>query len=225
MIKPIKDTTSFMGSHQGMHKTPEIYQSVAKAPVKTQPAPNVVSQVQATSQKGGFFHNLKVGFMNFAKGFNNVKNTTTGFLKGVREGLCAGVVVGTIGANLIKSKQDILKTMQDKGVDAKNLHLGKLAFNTIKGTISDTATTAWKAIKHIPDIYNKAPKDNLQLITGLPKKFVNYMREKGSDKLVVLSSVIALGVVALRTIQGKINANRANANIDHSLNEGHIPTK
>ncbi|MBR2069064.1 MAG: hypothetical protein IJ877_04795 [Candidatus Gastranaerophilales bacterium] len=61
-------------------------------------------------------------------------------------------------------------------------------------------------------------KGTLGDIGQLPVKFYKYM---GSKKLIALTAVVSAGFIALRTIQGKINANKANANIDHALNEGH----
>lgn len=223
MIQPIRQNISFQSANQGTHKTPEIYQSIAGNAHQTQPAPNVVAQaqneVQPQKNNGGFFHGIKRGFMRIAKGFNSVKNTTSGFVKGLKEGLVAGTLVGTVGANLIKAKKSVSDSMKAKGLEASSFPLARLTFKTITGTVSDVAGTAWKFIKHIPDLYNKAPKTNIKTIIGLPGKFIKYM---GNKKLIALSSAIAVGAVVLRTLQGKISANRANADIDHSLNEGHV---
>ena len=243
MIQPIKQSVSFKAGNQGMQKTPDIFKSVAQGTtqktsglnasagkVEVKPDINAVSENQTDIKPKKSFretvHGIKIGFMNIVKGFNNVKDTTSGFIKGVREGVTTAALVGTVGANLLKSKKSISESLKNKGVEAaeaaKNFPLGKLTFKTITGTVSDIAKTAGKVIKHIPDLYNKAPKDNLKTAVSLPGRFIKYM---GNKKLIALSSVIAAGIIALRTLQGKISANRANANIDHSLNEGHIALK
>ena len=218
MIRPIKQqSTNFKGAHQGMYKTPEVYQSVAKAVSKTQPAPNITTNAQVEAKpSGNIFQRAKHSVMNVAKGFNNVKNTTSGFIKGIKEGVVAGTIVGTVGKNLLNAK----KTIEAEAAQSdKGFRLGKFAFKTVSGTISDIGSTALKAVKRLPDLYTKAPKNNLKAVKDLPNKFIKYM---GSKKLTAVAAAVAVGAVALRTLQGKINANRANANIDHSLNEGHI---
>ena len=209
MINSIKQDLSFKGQ-----TIPPVYQNVAKSSSVPSFAPATVleSNVQPeTTQKPK--KSLRTGIINLAKGFNNITNTSGGAIRGAIEGISAGVLVGTIGKNIIQSKNDI--------------------FKTIKGTITDVGRAAIGIIKFIPSILTKAPIENLKNIADLPARFVKYMlnKPKGmpaakSNKILVgLTAAIALGFIAFRTIEGKIAANKKNANIDHALNEGHLPTK
>ena len=208
MIQPIKQSLAFQGS-----EIPPVYQSVAKTQpfYATQPRPEMQGEPE---QKEGFFKRVKRGFMNFLKGFNNVKNTGSGFVRGAVEGIAASVVIGTVGKNIIESKNDI--------------------FKTLKGVVIDVGNAALGVIKFIPSIITKAPIENLKNIIDLPAKFVKYMlgnpqegvkAAKSNKFLVAIAAISALAILAYRTVQGKIAANKENANIDHALNEGHLSTK
>ena len=235
MIQPIKENLAFSGERQ----MPSVYASIAKAPViqplnvqqepdkleikmpehKIESEQQVQPEVKVKEKKtlGQRFNSAKLGFMNIVKDFNNVKNVGSGFLTGAAEGVTAGALVATVGKNLAKAK-----ALVPKDTLPENYPYIKTTFKTIGGTISDILSTVFKVIKHLPDIYTKAPRENLKTALSLPGKFINYI---GDKKLIAISALIALGFIAFRTIQGKIHANRENASLDHSLNEGHVPTK
>ncbi|MBQ8476088.1 hypothetical protein IJ531_03400 [bacterium] len=198
MIQPIKSNISFQG-------TPSAFDKVAKQPAAATaaaPQPQTVTEPETQKKKGGIrqgFHNAKVGVMNFLKGFNNIKDTTAGAIRGIAEGAAATAIIGTVGHNFIKSERKIGKT--------------------ITGTIGDVFKLPVNFCKYIGN--SKLLKDiagTIGDIFKLPGKFYKYM---GSGKLIALTAVISAGIIAFRTIQGKINANKANADIDHALNEGH----
>ncbi len=197
MIQPIKQSLAFQG------QVPELYQSVAKtqSQTATQPKPEIQGKPE---NKEGFLKRTKRGFMNFLKGYNNVKNTTSGAARGAVEGLVAGSLVGVFGYNYKQNQGEF--------------------FKTIGGTIKGIAKEAWKFIKNIPSaITTRSPLNTVT--TVLKEPFKQMKKLKGNPATIAASAVIALGILTFRTFQGKIRANRANANIDHSLNEGHLSTK
>ena len=225
MIKPIKQNLAFGGM-----SVPQIYQNVAKTSSAYVPQPQIQTveeQPEQKKQNGSIFHRAKIGVMNFIKGFNNIKDTASGIFKGVAEGIASGVAIGTIGANIVKSKNKILKS----GATAENYPLGKLALNVIGGTIADVAKSIWGAVKFIPKLFSSSKSEIMDTIKNIPSKFIKYLSNptklpgKNSNKLIILSTVVALGCIAYRAIEGKIKANKKNADIDHALNEGHMPTK
>lgn len=197
MIQPIKQSLAFQG------QVPELYQSVAKtqSQTATQPKPEIQGKPE---NKEGFLKRTKRGFMNFLKGYNNVKNTASGAARGAVEGLVAGSLVGVFGYNYKQNQGEF--------------------FKTIGGTIKGIAKEAWKFIKNIPSaITTRSPLNTVT--TVLKEPFKQMKKLKGNPATIAASAVIALGILTFRTFQGKIRANRANANIDHSLNEGHLSTK
>lgn len=219
MIQPIKQNIAF-----GAQQVPQVYQNVAQS----KPA-NLQSSSQANSRDKislkTTVHKSKLGFLNFLKGFNNVTNTTSGAIRGIGDGIVAGALIGTLGKNFIKSKNEISKNMEQTATDvaqaAKNFPVGKLILNTIGGAIKDVFGVAKKALVNL---YQKSPQANLKsLITNNPiKRFAKYV---GNKKLFAFATIVGLGIVAFRIAQGKIAANKKNSDLDHALNEGHIATK
>ncbi len=198
MIQPIKQSLAFQGT-----QVPELYQSVAKVQpsIQTQPKPEINSEPE---HKEGFFKRVKRGFMNFLKGVNNVKDTTSGAIRGAVEGLVAGSLVGVFGYNYKKT--------------------GGEFFKTIGGTVKDILAEAWKFIKNIPSaITTRSPLNTVT--TVLKEPFKQMKKLKGNYVTIIAAVAVAAGIFAYRTIQGKIKANRANSDIDHLLNEGHLSTK
>ena len=215
MINPIRQKISF-----GASNTPQIYQNVAKttssvAAKVQQPEPENKKSVTETVRSA------KNGLLNFFKGFNNVKDTTSGFIKGAKEGILTGALIGTIGANYIKSKEAITESLSE---NVKSFPVGRLMFKTVDGTIKDIFGLIKNAVLSIPKLYTQSPQANLkELFSKNPiSSFFKYMK---SSKLIAFTAVVAIAITAIRTIQGKINANSKNAELDHKLNEGHVPTK
>lgn len=135
------------------------------------------------------------------KNFNNVANTSQGALRGIAEGAVGAVVIGVLGKNIKNSE-------------------GKIA-STLTGITKDTGKGVAKAVKSIPSLLTKSPVQNLKSAVSLPKKFLtSYL--KGNKITAAAAGAIGLSIAALRTIQGKMNANLHNADIDHKTNRGHI---
>lgn len=153
---------------------------------------------------GKKLHNAKIAIMNFIKGFNNIKDTTTGVIKGAVEGVIAASVVGVFGKNL-------------KDHDSK-------LFGTLGGVITDVAKEAYKIIKNIPSVITKrSPLNTITTIIKEPFKLAGKL--KNCPGTIICATLVGLGFLAFRTIQGMIRANKANAKLDHALEEGHVPTK
>lgn len=134
------------------------------------------------------------------KQINNVTGTTNGLAKGVVEGAAITTVVGVMGKNIKNAKGQIAGTLSGIGKDC------------LDGAIA--------AVKFVPSIITKAPLDNAKTIAGLPVKF--YKSLKGNRLTALIATMAGVGVLAFRTVQGKMHANVNNANIDHNLNQGHL---
>ena len=144
---------------------------------------------------------LKERFLNTIKGFNNVTGTAAGFARGIIDGVIVTSLVCFIGKNIKDAEGNIGKTIQ--------------------GMIKDTG----KAIKHvvtqsIPKIITKAPIDNIKSLKDAPGKFYKeYLG--GNKKIGIIATAIGVAALALRTLQGKLNANKKNADLDHYTNTKH----
>ena len=199
MIKPIKQNLVFGAS------TPQLYQNVAKtrsaSSIQTQSQPQKAEENKSLGEK---IRNTKRGFLNFVKGFNDVKDTTTGAVRGIVDGLIGASIVGVFGKNL---KQ----------------HDGKF-FETLGGVVKDVSSEACKVIRNIPSIITKRSPLNT-VTTALKEPFKLAKKLKGNPWTIAAACATGAGIFAYRTIQGKITANKKNANLDHAVNEGHIPTK
>lgn len=150
-------------------------------------------QAKETPKKNKVFN----GVIDAIKGFNNVTNTTQGVVRGVVEGSIATAAVGIIGKNVKKSG-------------------GKIA-GTLGGSLKDTFKLLGKAVKSIPSLLTKAPLENIQKLSSLPKDFYKkYL--KGNKIAGFVATIAGVGILALRTIQGKFKANSKNADIDHNVN-------
>jgi len=243
MIESIKQNIAF-----GTTTSSQLYSNVTKSNLnntpKPQPAPVIAAEEQPKENKktfGQFMHNIKLKTINFYKGFNNIKDTTMGALKGAVEGAATAVVFGTFGSNLAKSKKEIAQNLKEAasnaaqaasseaknaGKNLENYPLGKLVFKTVSGTISDVFNSIGDGIKYIPKILNQDLKTTFKDIGKLPGKFIKYMdKSTGSKKLTILTAALGGALIVYKAVQGKIKANKKNANIDHALNEGHVSTK
>lgn len=152
------------------------------------------------------YQNVKKGIVGFFKGVNNVTNVASGVTRGIAEGAAATAVVGVAG-KAIKGAKDSqgLKVISDIAVS----------------TVKDFAIGAWETIKFIPSILTKSPIDNIKTVSSLPKKFYGtYL--KNNKTVAIVATAVGLGVLAFRTIQGKVNANEKNADLEHKTNLGHV---
>ena len=209
MIQPIKQNMTF-----GANSTAELYNNVTMT--RKAPEPNIQDTIQIEENKdlnpqieekkniGEKYNSAKYGLMNFFKGFNKIKDTTTGFTRGLVEGTIAASLVGVLGKNLKE-------------------HDGKF-FASIAGSLKDIASEACKIIKNIPSVITKRPPLNT-VTTIIKEPFKQAKKLKGNPWAIVAALSVGLGFVAYRTIEGRIIANQKNANLDHALEEGHIPTK
>lgn len=144
---------------------------------------------------------IKHKLLNLFKGFNNVSDTTKGAVKGVAFGSIAAAGVGVVGKSIKDAEGKIAGTLAN---------IGKDAFAGIKGVVT-----------FIPKLITKAPIDNAKdLITLVPRFFTRYL--KGHKGIAALSALTAAGVIAFNVVQGKIKANKKNADLDHKLNHGHV---
>ncbi|MBQ4647096.1 MAG: hypothetical protein IJB79_07080 [Candidatus Gastranaerophilales bacterium] len=167
------------------------------------------------------YNKAKKGVTDIFKGVNTITNVGTGIIRGAVDGVALTATAGVIGKAISETK------------DMQGL---KVLSHIIGQTIGDFAKGAWKAIKFIPSIITKSPLENAKTILTLPKKFYGskavlngeeIVKEatgylKGNKKVAIAATAIGLCALAFRTIQGKINANDKNADIDHKTNQGHV---
>ena len=199
MIKPIKQNLTF-GTTQS---SANLYSNVTQ--FQKTPEPVVENNEKPNKSFTESVHSAKRGITNIIKGFNNVTNTSSGIIRGVVDGICTAALVGTFAKNL-------------KEHDSK-------FFQTIGGTIKDIVKETWKIVKLVPSfIIDVVKSDSLKTLLKEPSRLWND-NIKGNPKAGAAVILSGIAVFLLRTFQGKVNANRKNANLDHSLNEGHVPTK
>ena len=151
--------------------------------------------------------------------FNSAKKTVTNVLKKVNTtlnvgaGAVNGAVEGAVVAGVI-------------GVVGKNI---KNAQGQIGGTIKGIAKDAWSAVKVVPkavkNVWVNSPKENIknlfkETIPAGAKKVTAGLKKHNATAAIAVCT--GLAVFALRTIQGKINANTRNANLDHATKQGHV---
>lgn len=147
------------------------------------------------------FISLRDSAVGTVKDINDVTCTSAGIAKGVAGGTVGAVAVGVLGKNIKLSNGDIT--------------------GTIKGVAKDVTTSAAKAFKFVPQLLTKSPVKNIEIAAGMPKKFFGtYL--KGHKVTAALALAVGFGIAAFKTIQGKLNGNLKNANVDHRLNRGHI---
>ena len=155
----------------------------------------------------------------FAQTCESAKKTVTDVFKkantvlSVGAGATHGVVEGAVVAGLI-------------GVVGKNI---KNAQGQIGGTIKGLAKDALAVVKVVPKtikaVWANSPKENLgklfkEVIPSTAKKVGSGLKKHNATAAIAVCA--GLAIFALRTIQGKVNANSRNANIDHSTNQGHV---
>ena len=213
MIEPVKlnANVQFKGElDNAVNEQPkqELSNNLNEANLEKTPKTDVVevqdnsqAQVAEKTSLKEKFNNFKKATTGILKDFNTVTNTSGGFIRGIADGAIIGSVVGLIGKNI-------------KNADGKIL-------GTLKGIGSDCWSGLGKAVKSLPKVWTQAPKDNIKGILSLPSKYyTQYL--KGNKVIGALATVAGVGVLALRTVQGKMTANMKNANVDHATNLGHV---
>lgn len=180
---------------QGAQQKEVTNQAVQQKEVAVSEQPKKKFSISETYQKG------KKNVINFFKGVNNVTNVASGVARGAVEGIATTAVVGTIA----------------KACKEQEFHI----FRTTGQIVKDGFDALIGAIKFVPDVLTKSPIDNIKTISSLPGKFYKeYL--KGHAGIAAAATVIGLAVLAFRAIQGKINANEKNADLDHKTNLGHV---
>ncbi len=196
MIKPIKNSISFGNFKEFQNSLKQGGNYAPKMNGKVNEA--AVQTAQTTPKKLTF----KQRVLNVFKGFNRVTGVASGAARGVADGVILAGSVGFIGRNIKRANGNIGKTITGMFNDA-----GKI----IKTVFSH---------KPITSLITKAPIENLKTLKSIPAKF--YKSCMKGNKLTSLAVVgTFLGAVAFRTIQGKLIANKKNADIDHYTNNKH----
>ena len=111
------------------------------------------------------YEKAKKGTVDVFKNINNVTSVSEGMVKGAIEG---GIVAAGFGI--------LAKNLQESD--------GQL-FGMLKGTISDCAHGAKKAICFLPKVITESPLENIKTIAKLPGKFTkNYLSSMINSNLI-----------------------------------------
>jgi len=150
------------------------------------------------------YSKAKRGVTNTIKGFNNITNIGGGLVKGVTQGGIAAATIAVVGKNI-------------KNADGK-------IWGTVKGIGKDLGGACWTALKAIPCIITKSPLDNIKSLASASKNGAKAVWNGiGKHKLTsAIAGVSALAIFAYKAIQGKVQANQKNADLDHKTNQGHV---
>ena len=202
MIKPIQFSSNSPFSAFDTNKTnikapePTVLNKTAEDTVQVANA-----QTEAAPKEKLTFETAKKKVFNVVKGFNTATGTTAGAIKGgIFGGLTLGAV-GIIGKNIKEAKSNI--------------------WQSFGGIVKDTGKVIGKAFGFIPSIITKSPLQNVKSLTSLPSKFYGkYL--KGHKATAAIATVAGLAVLGFNVVKGKVKANRKNADVDHSVNQGHI---
>ena len=197
MIKPIQNSVSFTGMQDFMAQTAS---KVSTEAPKAQVGENIAMNNQSAEEKPSF----KRGILGVIKNYNRARGTAMGVAKGLVDGVIGAGLVGYVGRNIRKSKES-------------NYNIGKV----IGGLVSDAFDGAkYFVTKTIPHIITKSPLENARNLLNTPREFYNKCL-KGSKGLTVLTALVFVGALAFRTIQGKMIANKRNAEVDHYTGYNH----
>ena len=202
MIKPIQFSSNSPFSAFDTNKTnikapePTVLNKTAEDTVQVANA-----QTEAAPKEKLTYETAKKKVFNVVKGFNTATGTTVGAIKGgIFGGLTLGAV-GIIGKNIKEAKSNI--------------------WQSFGGIVKDTGKVLAKAFGFIPSIITKSPLQNVKSLTSLPSKFYGkYL--KGHKATAAIATVAGLAVLGFNVVKGKVKANRKNADVDHSINQGHI---
>ncbi len=196
MIKPIKNSVSFSGNgFEAFQKSLKQGGTPAETIANNTPA---VQAVQEAPKKVS----LKEGILNIFKGYNQTTGVASGVVRGIADGAVLAGCVGFVGRNIKKA----------------NGNIG----GTIAGMFKDTGKIIRTVFEHKPitSLITKSPLENLKTLKSVPVKF--YKSCMKGNKLTSFAVVgTMLGAIAIRTLQGKLIANKKNADIDHYTNTKH----
>lgn len=224
MISPLKNTnyTTFKGNETSLNafknealgaQKPEL-KAILNEPSETfEKTTQEVSQQKPETQEvepkenklqtaKGTIHNIMNKGIAFMKGINNVSYTTQGIIKGVVAGGATMAGVAVLGKNFRQGEGKII--------------------NTATGIVKDTFKGLGKAIKSIPNLITKSPLENVKNIGNTPKRFYTGDYLKGAKGTKTLATLAGIGAFAASVVFARMNANMANADIDHKTNRGHI---
>ncbi|MBR1617204.1 hypothetical protein IJ670_03545 [bacterium] len=151
---------------------------------------------------------VRSGFLNFLKDVNEVKGTGQGAIRGVAEGAVLAGLTGLVGKSATDAKGHIGGTL--KNIAGDLLRIKK-----------DNNGVVWKFFGFFPKLITDSPLNNVKTILNQPSNFYkNYL--KGHKATAAVATVAGLTVAAARTLQGRLQANKANAEIDHfTTRRGH----
>ena len=196
MIKPI-NSASAVHFGNGLEK----YQEQVKANIEPEYNLVITPGSSAPKPRKGF----KESIADTYKSINNTTSIIGGAVKGLVEGVIIGGVFGVVAKN-IKDNRAVMKNVEDGAKEAVKQTSLK---DTAIGCIKDVANCAINILKTIPE-----------KIKDLPKKYSEYLG-KDSAKIKAAIAGIIIITTAVNIIKAKIQANRRNADIDHSLNIRH----
>lgn len=209
MISPIKQSNLNFGAEavntsvKFPFKDVKEYSSASEKNTQIYANAQAEPVVQKTSLSDKF-NRAKLTAVNALKSINTLFGVSGGMLGGVVKGAAVATGIGFIGKNIKDGQNSIT--------------------NTLKGMGSDVFNVGKNILKFIPAIVTKAPLDNIKNILKItPNFYTQYL--KGHKGIAAIATVAGIGVFALNTLKGKIKANRNNADVDHSVNTGHIKTK
>ena len=155
---------------------------------------------------------IKSGVAGIFKGFNNIAGIVSGTAKGLAKGILFGSLAGVAAKNW---KETTSVVVNEAGKNIRKTDVKGF----INGTLGDIFKFVGGVFRAIPEAFKKPPTETLKSLTSLPKKFFKYL---GKSKAV---KGIAIGVAALtlvyNIIKSKVEANRKNADIDHSWHLKH----
>jgi len=206
MIKPLNSASSlaFKGSL-------EEYQQQIKN--KVNPKYNLVLTPGSDAPKPS----VKRGLAGIFKGYNNI----TEVVKGTAKGLVSGAAIGALTGAVIKNfKENSSTIVTETGKKIHNVQFGKFIGDTVK----DIINCGKSALKRIGEVTQKplieVPKEFIKDIVGLPGKYMKYLG-RGNKLAKVAAIGVGLGVLGYNIVKAKVQANRKNADVDHSLNLKH----
>ena len=155
---------------------------------------------------------LKKGIAGIFKGFNNIAGIIGGAVKGVAKGIAFGALAGVVAKNF---KENLSTTIKEGGKKVKSVAFGQF----IKGTVGDLWKFVGNVFTGIGNAFQQTPKEAFKNLKELPKKYMEYLGNSKAVKAVA----IGVGVLTLAgsILKAKVQANRKNADIDHSLNLKH----
>ncbi len=204
MQKNTSNVSSAPKASQQAYQTHETFTSQnVSQPTASQPTADVQNEPEIKNTKS-FFLKAKKSVTNVIKGANNVTSISKGAIQGTLEGAVLASIIAVVSKNYIKGNGKILETLKAFGEDIKTM------FKAIPGAIKKA--------------YVNSPKDNLSDIfksaKSAPRKIYN--AAKAHKKIAAVASGVMALMIAFRTIQGKMHANKRNAEIDHNTNQGHV---